>query len=70
MMTLLLYFSECEHNGDQAHYAEDIAACGGQHIEKLPTDRRDGVCAIRCEVPDKKGFMRAFAQTDSYAFLE
>ena len=69
-MTLLLYFSECEHGGDQDRYVEDIAACGGQHIEKLPTGSRDVVCAIRFEVPDKKRFMKAFTQTDSYAFLE
>ncbi len=70
-MTLLLYFRECEHGGDQNQYADDVAKCGGRHIEKLPAGgSHDNVCALRFEVADKKTFMQAFAQTDSYEFLE
>jgi hypothetical protein len=68
MEKLILYFSECEHNGDLQNYAGDVRNSGATILElRCDTEQETGI--IKVEVQDVEAFKTKFKETDSHGFL-
>ena len=67
MNEVVLYFNECEHDGDLENYKKDIVKSGGIVIATEIFDQQE-VCSIRVRYYDN--FWKNFEKTDAYDFCE
>ena len=67
--TMILHFTECEHDGDMEVYMTDITHSGGSIIRTELNDEAE-TCEINFSVGNKAQFLVDFATTQSHGFSQ
>ena len=68
-MKIIVYFSECEHDGDFDHYKTDVNLSGGTILaSELNESEEVGILTV--EVNNYDLWIEKFKETDSYGFSQ
>ena len=64
-MKAVLYFSECEHDGDLDEYISDIVNCGGKVLDREINYDAE---TAKVEIEIDETFAEKFKQTNAFEF--